>query len=117
MKLRETVTKAIETLRANKVIGSSLEVDVAVTGDNYTILNKYEKEFKSIFITSQAYVTENAPANILNEYVEGDITVWVTKAEGEKCERCWKFRKLGEHKGHETICTDCFEAVSTEALV
>ena len=117
LKTREVVTRAIEPLRANKQIGSSLEVAVYVKTINSTVLNNNSKDLADIFITSQAYVTENAPANILNEYVEGDITVWVTKAEGEKCERCWKFRKLGEHKGHETICTDCFEAVNTEALV
>ena len=48
----------------------------------------------------------------MNEYTEEGITVWVTKAEGEKCERCWKYRKLGEHAGFETICSDCYEAVN-----
>ncbi len=48
---------------------------------------------------------------MLNEYTEEGITVWVTKAEGEKCERCWKYRKLGEVAGHETICKDCAEAI------
>ena len=35
----------------------------------------------------------------------------MVNAEGEKCERCWKYRKLGEHAGHETICSDCYSAV------
>ena len=64
-----------------------------------------------IYITSQATVSESAPDGILNEYQEDDYTVWVVKAEGEKCERCWKYRKLGEHQGYETICSDCYEAV------
>ena len=53
-----------------------------------------------------------APSDVLNEYTENGITVWVVKAEGEKCERCWKYRTLGEHAGHETICSDCYEAVT-----
>ena len=98
-------------MRADKKIGSSLEVGVYVKSSDAEILKANEKDLADIFITSQAYVSEAAPENVLNEYSENDITVWVVKAEGEKCERCWKFRKLGEHEGHETICSDCYEAI------
>lgn len=111
LKIREVVTRAIEPLRADKKVGSSLEVAVYVKSDNADVLNSNSKDLSDIFITSQAYVTETAPQNVLNEYTEDGITVWVTKAEGEKCERCWKYRKLGEISGHPTICKDCAEAV------
>ena len=74
-------------------------------------MKQNEKDLADIFITSQAYVTDKASDGVLNEYTEDGITVWVAKAEGEKCERCWKYRKLGEHTGYETICSDCYEAV------
>ncbi len=112
LKTREVVTRAIEPLRAEKKVGSSLEVAVYVKSDDSEILKANATDLADIFITSQAYVADEAPAEVLNEYTEGGITVWVTKAEGEKCERCWKFRKLGEHAGHETICSDCYEAVT-----
>lgn len=112
LKTREVVTRAIEPLRAEKKVGSSLEVAVYVKSDDSEILKANAKDLADIFITSQAYVAEAAPAEVLNEYTENGITVWVTKAEGEKCERCWKFRKLGEHAGHETICSDCYDAVT-----
>ncbi len=112
LKTREVVTRAIEPLRAEKKVGSSLEVAVYVKSDDSQILKANAKDLADIFITSQAYVADEAPAEVLNEYTEGGITVWVTKAEGEKCERCWKFRKLGEHAGHETICSDCYDAVT-----
>ena len=98
-------------MRADKKIGSSLEVGVYVKSDFAEVLKANEKDLADIFITSQAYVSDSAPEGILNEYTEGGITVWVVKAEGEKCERCWKFRKLGVVAGHETICSDCAEAV------
>ena len=112
LKTREVVTRAIEPLRADKKVGSSLEVAVYVKSDDSNILKANEKDLADIFITSQAYVATKAPDAVLNEYSENGITVWVTKAEGEKCERCWKFRKLGEHAGHETICSDCYSAVT-----
>ncbi len=112
LKTREVVTRAIEPLRAEKQVGSSLEVAVYVKSADSEILKSNEADLADIFITSQAYVSDTAPEGVLSEYTENNITVWVTKAEGEKCERCWKFRKLGEHSGHETICSDCFDAVS-----
>ncbi len=112
LKTREVVTRAIEPLRAEKKVGSSLEVAVYVKSDNKEILEANEKDLADIFITSQAYAAEKAPESFLNEYSENGITVWVTKAEGEKCERCWKYRKLGGHAGYETICEDCYSAVT-----
>ena len=111
LKTREVVTRAIEPLRADKKVGSSLEVAVTVKSENAELLKAHAKDLADIFIVSQAHVAESAPADVLNEYTEDGITVWVTKAEGEKCERCWKYRKLGVVAGHETICKDCAEAI------
>ena len=82
-----------------------------VKSDDVETLKANAQDLADIFIVSQAYVAESTPAEVLNEYTEDGITVWVTKAEGEKCERCWKYRKLGEVAGHETVCKDCAEAV------
>ena len=112
LKLREVVTKAIEPLRTEKTIGSSLEVAVYVKSNETELLKKYENELGNIFITSQAFITENAPTDSLREYSEDEFTVYVTKAIGEKCERCWKYRTLGNHEGYETICDDCYSAIT-----
>ena len=112
LKAREIVTKAIEPLRADKKIGSSLETAVYLISDKVDLLKKYEKELCNIFITSQAFVTTEKPADVMNEYSEEGYSVYVTKAQGEKCERCWKYRPLGKYEGHETICEDCYNAVT-----
>ena len=112
LKVREIVTKAIEPLRAEKKIGSSLETAVYIIVDDNTLLKKYEKELCNIFITSQAFVTEQKPVDVMNEYEEDNYKVYITKALGEKCERCWKYRPLGNHKGYETICDECYNAVT-----
>ncbi|MCQ2744175.1 MAG: isoleucine--tRNA ligase [bacterium] len=107
LKIREVVTRAIEPLRADKKVGSSLEVAVYIKSDNTELLKQHEQDIADIFIVSQAYVAESAPAETLNEYSEDGTTVWVIKAEGEKCSRCWKYR----HLNSDGICKDCQEAV------
>lgn len=109
LKLREIVSKAIEPLRADKIIGSSLEAKVFVKGANEALLKKFENELANIFITSQAVLTEKTPENVLNEYSEDEYTIYVSKASGEKCERCWKYREMADGK---TVCDECFEAVN-----
>ena len=108
----EIVTKAIEPLRADKKIGSSLEVAVYVKGGDHTLLKHYAKELPNIFITSQAELTEKAPDNVLNEYTEDDYTIYVTQAHGEKCDRCWKYRELSDYGEHGRICQDCLNAIN-----
>ena len=112
LKVREIVTKAIEPLRADKKIGSSLETAVYIVTKDDELLKKYEKELCNIFITSQAFVVKEKPQNVLNEYTEDEYSIYVTKALGEKCERCWKYRQLGSHSGYETICDDCYDAIT-----
>lgn len=107
LKAREVVTRAIEPLRADKKVGSSLEVAVYVSVKDNEVLKANESELCNIFITSQAYVTDEKPSGVLNEYKEDDYTVWVTAAEGEKCARCWKYRKLNS----DGICDDCANAI------
>ena len=107
LKAREIVSRAIEPLRADKKVGSSLEVAVYVNAKDTSVLKANEDELCNIFITSQAYVTDEKPSDVLNEYQEDDFTVWVTKAQGEKCARCWKFRTLNA----DGICEECMEAI------
>lgn len=109
LKTREVVTRAIEPLRADKKVGSSLEVAVYIKSDNAELLDKHSKDIADIFIVSQAYTADNSPAEVLNEYTEENTTVWVTKAQGEKCCRCWKYRDLNS----DGICEDCAEAVES----
>lgn len=112
LKLREIVTRAIEPLRATKRVGSSLEVAVYIQGGDKKLLNYYADELSNIFITSQAFVVDEAPQNVLQTYTEDDYTIFVTKAIGEKCERCWKYRELGTNGSHPTLCSECAEALN-----
>lgn len=107
LKSREVVSRAIEPLRADKKVGSSLEVAVYVKADDDTVLKANSADLADIYIVSQATLATDAPSEVLNEYSEEGYTVWVTKAKGEKCTRCWKYRELNE----DGICPDCADAI------
>ena len=107
LKAREVVSRAIEPLRAEKKVGSSLEVAVTISVKDNEVLKNNEKDLADIFIVSQAFVSDEVPSEVLNEYSEDGYTVRVIKADGEKCARCWKFRILNS----DGICKDCAEAV------
>lgn len=108
LKSREVVSRAIEPLRADKKVGSSLEVAVTVKADDDSVLKANEKDLADIYIISQANLADEKPSDVLNEYSEEGYTVWVTKAHGEKCTRCWKYRELNE----DGICPDCADAIA-----
>ena len=86
--LRAKVTEAIEPLRREKVLGSSLEAEVTVPSDA-------DREFlQELFITSTVH--------------RGD---WqVGKTANHKCGRCW--RHLPEVKTDGDLCARCDEVVN-----
>ena len=107
LKSREVVSRAIEPLRAEKKVGSSLEVAVWVKAEDDSVLQANAKDLADIYIVSQATLSQTAPADVLNEYSEDGYTVWVAKAQGEKCVRCWKYRSVNA----EGVCQDCLDAI------
>ena len=86
IKIRNAVNASIEIKRAEKLIGSSLEATIKVKLDNdyYNLVNKYD--LSEICITSGAEI-------ILDEKSKKEIEVETFKAEGEKCDVCWKISK------------------------
>ena len=117
--LRELITRAIEPVRAEKVIRSSLEAAVFIRINNRPdleeILEAVKDELASVFITSQAEVLkdDSVPEKILNKYEEGAFLIYVTEASGKKCDRCWKFSEtVGKEREHETICSGCLSAIT-----
>ena len=44
-----------------------------------------------------------------NAVTDTSTTLTVTKADGQKCERCWHYRAdVGENAEHPTLCGRCF---------
>jgi isoleucyl-tRNA synthetase len=87
--LRETVTEAIEPLRRDKVIGSSLEAEVTIASDADPAL------LAELFIVSSVK--------------RGDALA-VTKTDHHKCGRCW--RLLPEVTADGDLCARCEDVVN-----
>ena len=89
--VRNVTNAAIEVKRSSKEIGSSLEADVHVyLGDEYLKFIK-DIDLSEYFITSKAEAKSMIDENKLFKLDNVDnVKVFVKKAIGEKCSRCWK---------------------------
>ena len=94
-KIRDVANISIESKRTDKLIGSSLEsnIKIKLNKDLYNIAKDFD--FAELCITSAAEVLND------NNLAE-EIIVETSKAEGEKCNVCWKIRK-GECERHGSL--------------
>lgn len=98
--VRSDVLNALELARQAKTIGSSLEAQVLV-GNGPEELNRYEHLLADLFIASQVH--------LVNGNRQG---VHVSRADGTKCERCWKYTTdVGSDPAFPTACARCAQAV------
>ena len=112
--VRRVVTAALEIQRQDKVIGSSLEAaPIVYVEDEETRRLMALVDMDDVCITSGLTVrSDPAPdgAFLLPDTV--GVGVVFEKAEGEKCQRCWKILPdVGQHR-HEGVCGRCDEALS-----
>ena len=108
IELKELVAKELELARAQKVIGHSLNAKVTIFAneDKYKFLKENQELLTTIFIVSALEIKENERKE------EEKIGVKVETAEGEKCERCWKYStEVGKDSEHPTLCHRCIEAI------
>lgn len=102
--MRDEVLRALEESRNAKVIGSSLEAKVVLTanGETFDLLEEYKDDLRYIFIVSQVELNKG----------DDNLKVEVTRADGEKCERCWNYSvRVGESERYPTACERCVEAL------
>lgn len=109
--VRTDVQKALELARNEKIIGKPLEAQVTLYADGelYNFLKAVESALPEIFITSAVKVEKGEGE------VKGDVdglSVTINKADGEKCERCWKYSDtVGSSAEHPTLCACCADVM------
>lgn len=102
LSVRSDVQKKLEELRANKTIGASLEAAVTITADAEQLMSlKAVHDLRELLIVSQV------------EVKQGPYAIVATKADGEKCVRCWVY-STDISKAEKTlgVCPKCVEALS-----
>ncbi len=112
MAIREDVNRSLEVARNSKLIGKPLEAAITIHADEATIglLNSVDVSLSTLFIVSKVQLCAGKGEGTAAENFEGSVEV--SKAEGEKCERCWIFSgDVGQDDKHETLCARCAKVV------
>ncbi len=95
---RAEVTRALEELRVEGKIGSSLQAEVTIhaDGEKYDILAALGDDLRFVLISSAARV------------LRGADKLECAPLAHAKCERCWHVREdVGSHADHPEICGRC----------
>ncbi len=104
--LREEVVAAIEPLRKEKQIGSSLQARVvlAVDDEERAFLEPHLDGLPMLFIVSEV---ELRPA------AAGSARVTIERAGGVKCERCWRYvPQVSQDPDWAGLCDRCQDALA-----
>ena len=106
--LRLKVNNALEEKRKNGEIGSSLEAKIIleVNKNLYEIIK--ETNLSEIFICSEVIL------NINHKLKDGDVLVSSKKANGIKCERCWKVSE--EVNENLKLCQRCEDVINKSKI-
>ena len=102
--IKQVCNAAIEEKRSGKELGSSLEADLEIYLNNQYLELVKKIDLSEFCITSKAVAKplENKKENLFQIKNIDGIKVFVKKAVGNKCSRCWKIVKK--------TCARCEEA-------
>ncbi|NNC48791.1 MAG: class I tRNA ligase family protein, partial [Sphingomonas sp.] len=96
--LREKVNEAIEPMRAEKLIRSSLQAEVHLSDIEAMLRDYYDRDdLAEVFITSRVH------------FEKGTDPIEIAVTDNAKCGRCW--RHLPEVKEDGDLCDRCAEVV------
>jgi len=114
---RGQVLKALEQARMEKLIGHSLDAKVALHSQRqpsslHDMMTADPQRLADVLIVSQVAIAA--------DQATGDreaLAVSVSKAEGPKCERCWKYdAKVGADQNRPTVCPRCAGVLNAGAV-
>ena len=100
---RSAVSAAIEPLRVDKSVGSSLQAEVKLSAPDaiYEALAALGDELRFVMLVSKI------------ELAQGDeLSANVAPSAQQKCERCWHYvESVGTVAAHPTLCARCVENI------
>ncbi|MCI8849728.1 MAG: isoleucine--tRNA ligase [Oscillibacter sp.] len=121
IQLRTGVNAALESARAEKKLGKSLEAHVVLVKDPddrrdmlQCLQAKFADQWADLFIVSDVEVSEDSA--LYGQAAETPIAgvrALIQAAKGQKCERCWKQSlSVGSDGAHPTLCPRCAAVVA-----
>eukprot|EP00903_Cladosiphon_okamuranus_P011908 g11184.t1 len=142
--LRNDVNKALEQARAAKVLGSSLEGQVFIHCSDEGLKTELEEllgdetlkrepelsngvdDLRFVLLVSKINLVDSVEAvdsacaegmTVAAKDSESGCVVGVSRAPGDKCERCWyQCDSVGSHPDHPTLCSRCHGVVEDLGL-
>jgi isoleucyl-tRNA synthetase len=121
------VLKALEQARTSGIIGHSLDAKVVFENHNGqgsllpSLVQADRARLQDLLIVSQAAESTEAaaPAGGAESSYDAALLnclVRVSKADGVKCERCWKYDvQVGADPNHPTACARCAAVLNAGA--
>ena len=114
LKTRDMVLKFLEDARENKQIGNSLEaaVRLVVPQKLYDFMLPYSEHLADLYIVSNVQLDTKDQSNdsSLENLIE-DVEITISRVEGEKCQRCWKYYAAKDSPINGDICDRCAKAL------
>jgi isoleucyl-tRNA synthetase len=104
--VRDQVNLQLEEKRKDKTITANLSARVVLeaTGDTAKLLSEYRQFLPTLFGVSEVELKTSGPQ---------DLKISVEKAEGTKCERCWRYVPSVSAEPERTgLCPRCVEALA-----
>ncbi|MGB5919482.1 isoleucine--tRNA ligase [Arcobacter sp.] len=103
IKVKEKFSESVDKLKKDKIIKSTLELDIYTNSDDVLSLEAIEAE--DWFLVSDILSTKQDEALISFE-IDGKLFE-AYKAKNAKCPRCWKFKSQSE----DELCPRCDEVI------
>jgi isoleucyl-tRNA synthetase len=125
--LRDNVSPFLEKSRQDKLIGKALDAKLMLKGKgegahHWDENNEVLRELLNVsqfFSEAESVHPFDVPTGEIDTRLRAplkmyfkELVVEVSKADGQKCERCWHWETdIGQNAAHPTICGRCVEAV------
>jgi isoleucyl-tRNA synthetase len=121
--VRDEVNLALEQKRQEQVIKANLSAQVRLeaAGDEARLLHEYRAFLPTLFGVSHVELATDGPeVTALRSQVNGAPAtgrrVTVSRAEGVKCDRCWRVvPSVSRDAGTEGLCPRCVDALAPAA--
>jgi isoleucyl-tRNA synthetase len=118
MKLRDAVNVEIEKLRQSKVVGKSEEakVELRATGGLAWLIERHREDLPTVFMTSEVVLAgapEPGEGAVYKESDDSVATILVSRADGVRCDRCWRYvPEVSSGSAEPGLCHRCERALA-----